>query len=228
MVGGLVEQQEVAGNHQHSGESVAVALSAGEHADALEYVVFGEEEAAEDAAEFGVAGARRDAAQVFENGEFGIEDFVLILGEVIGLGVVPEVEFAGGDGLFAGKDLDERRFSGAVHADESDAVAAFDVEGRAGEDVLVAVAFRDVLKFGDDAATGLRLGEAEVNGFLIGRDFDALDFFQFLDAALHLFGFGGLGAEAVDKGFEGFDAVALVPVSGFELHAALGFLGLVF
>ena len=67
-----------------------------------------------------------------------------------------------------------------------------------------------------------------MNGFLIGRDFDALDFFQFLDAALHLFGFGGLGAEAVDKGFEGFDAVALVPVSGFELHAALGFLGLVF
>ena len=40
-----------------------------------------------------------------------------------------------------------------------------------------------------------------------------------------MFGLGGLGAEAVDEGFEGFDAVALIFVGGHELGAALFFLG---
>ena len=48
-------------------------------------------------------------------------------------------------------------------------------------------------------------------------DLDALDFFEFLDADLHLLGLGGLVAEAVDEGFELLDAVALVPVGGFKL-----------
>ena len=63
-----------------------------------------------------------------------------------------------------------------------------------------------------------------MDGLFVGRNFDAFDFFQFLDAALHLFGLGGLGTEAVDEGFELLDAVALIFVSGFELRPAFGFL----
>ena len=60
-------------------------------------------------------------------------------------------------------------------------------------------------------------------GFFFG-DLDALDFFEFFDAGLDLFCFCRLVAEAVDEGFEGFDAVALVFVGVHQLGAALFFL----
>ena len=66
--------------------------------------------------------------------------------------------------------------------------------------------------------------DREVDGGLVFGDFDALDLFELLDAGLNLFGLGGLGAEAVDEGFEGFDAVALVFVRRHQLGAALFFL----
>ena len=60
--------------------------------------------------------------------------------------------------------------------------------------------------------------------FLLRRQLDSLDLFQFLDAALHLLGLGGLIAEAVDERFEVLDALLLVAVGRFELRAALRFL----
>ena len=42
----------------------------------------------------------------------------------------------------------------------------------AGKYDVIAVGFGHLLELGDDAAARLRLGEAEVNGALIGRDFD--------------------------------------------------------
>jgi hypothetical protein len=77
----------------------------------------------------------------------------------------------------------------------------------------------------DGAAGGGRLRDGEMDGGLFFGDLDALDLFQFLDAGLDLLGLGGLVAEAVDKGFEGLDAVALVLVRGHQLGAALFFLG---
>ena len=68
---------------------------------------------------------------------------------------------------------------------------------------------------------GLRLREREVNGLLFRRNLDALDLFQFLDAALHLLRLGGLVAEAVDEGLQLLDALLLVAVGGFQLAAAL-------
>ena len=49
MIGGLVEQQEIRRLQQHAGQRVAVAFAAGEHADAFEDIVAGEQEAAEQA-----------------------------------------------------------------------------------------------------------------------------------------------------------------------------------
>ncbi len=60
-----------------------------------------------------------------------------------------------------------------------------------------------------------------MDGLLFLGNLDALDLFQFLDAALHLLGFGRLVAEAVDERFQLLDALALVAVSGFDLLAAL-------
>ena len=75
---------------------------------------------------------------------------------------------------------------------------------------------------------GGRLRDGEVDGRFFFGDLDALDLFELLDAGLHLFGFGGLVAEAVDEGLEGLDAVALVFVRVHQLRAALFFLRDVF
>ena len=60
-----------------------------------------------------------------------------------------------------------------------------------------------------------------MNGPLVGRNLDAFDFLELLDAGLHLPGLGGLVAEAVDEGLQLFDAFALIAVGGFKLRAAL-------
>ena len=44
-----------------------------------------------------------------------------------------------------------------------------------------------------------------MDGLFVGGNLDALDLFEFLDAALHLLGFCRLGAEAIDERFELFD-----------------------
>ncbi len=71
---------------------------------------------------------------------------------------------------------------------------------------------------------GLGCGKLKWMDFLLGRNLDALDALQLLDAALHLLGLGGLVAEAGDEGFELADPVLLVFVGGLKLRAALGLL----
>ena len=73
-----------------------------------------------------------------------------------------------------------------------------------------------------------RLREGEVNHRLFLRDLDALDFFQFFDATLHLLRFGRLVAKAADECLKMFNLVALVLVGVFKLQAALGLLRQVF
>jgi hypothetical protein len=98
------------------------------------------------------------------------------------------------------------------------------MKSRRGKHDVIAVALGHVLELGHDAAARLGLREAEVDGLLFGRNLDPLDLLQFLDAALHLLGLGGLVAEAVDEGFELLDAVLLVGVGGLQLRAPLGLL----
>ena len=160
--------------------------------------------------------------------DFGIERLVLILREIVGRHVVAEHVFARRDRLLARQELDQRRLPRPVDADQRDAVAALDVERRAGEHVFLAVALRHVAELGHNPSAGLRLRETKMDGLFIRRNFDALDLLEFLDAALHLFGFGRLRAEAVDESFELLDAVALIGVSGFQLRPALGLLLFVF
>jgi len=137
-----------------------------------------------------------------------------------------QLEFAAGGFLFACQQFDQRGFAGSVHSHKRNAVALLDEEADVAEDFFFAsvgfgIALGDSLELGHDAAAGLGLGEREVNRFFFRRNFDPLDLFQLLDAALHLLGLGGLVAEAVDEYFQLLDAVALVAVSGLQLLVAL-------
>ena len=64
------------------------------------------------------------------------------------------------------------------------------------EYVLRAIALGDAFELGHDAAAGLGLRKIEVDGLFFRRNLDALDFFEFLDAALHLLGLGGRWSES--------------------------------
>ena len=135
---------------------------------------------------------------------------------------------AGGCFLLA-EEADEGGLASSVGADEGDAVAALDGEVEVVEDELFAavghgVDLGEALDLDDGAARGGRLRDGEVDGGFFFGDLDALDLFQLFDARLNLFCLGGLVAEAVDEGFEGFDAVALVLVGVHQLRAALFFL----
>ena len=57
----------------------------------------------------------------------GVEDLVLVLGEVVGEDVVAKLDLAGGLGFEAGEHADEGRLARAVRADQGDAVAALDL-----------------------------------------------------------------------------------------------------
>ncbi len=166
-------------------------------------------------------------AQVVDQSRVDVQLLVLVLREVIGLGVVAERVLAGSERLGARQNLDQGGLPRPVHAHQRHAVAALDGEVHAREDRLIAVAFRHILELRHDAAARLRLRKAEVDGLLLGRDLDALDALQLLDAALHLLGLGGLITEAADESFQLLDAVLLVGVGGFELRQALGLLLLV-
>ena len=77
-------------------------------------------------------------------------------------------------------------------------MAAVDFDIEVLEDGELSVALRRVFEFGDavGAVGGRREGEVHLAVVLL--EGDALHFFQLLHAALHLGGFGGLGAEAID------------------------------
>src|SRR5712672_2478878 len=63
--------------------------------------------------------------------------------------------------------------------------------------------------------------------FIIGQ-FDSFNFLEFLDAALHLLGLGGLIAEAINESFQVMNPVLLIFVGGFELRPALRLLREIF
>src|SRR5579864_5380025 len=212
---------------QQSQQRVAAALTTREHANLFEDVVFGKQETPEQAAQFGFAGAGRGSADIVDDAGVGIEFLILILRKVVGLDVVAETEFAVGHLLRTGQKFDERGLPRAVYADQGNAVSAFDHEIDVAKDFLFGAAvfawvrFGHIFELGHDAAAGLGLGKRKVDGLFFRRNLDALDLFQFLDAALHLLGLGGLVAEAVDEDFQLLDAVTLVAVGGLELLVAL-------
>src|SRR5579859_1738181 len=213
---------------QHAGQGVAIALTAGEHADGLEYIVFRKEKAAEQAAQLSLGGARRSLKQIIEHAGVGVERLVLVLGEVVNVRIVTQAQFACSRLLRAGQQLNQRGLARAVHAHQRNAVAALDYEIYLGEDVLKAVALGHIFRFGNHAAAGARLRKRKMDGLLFRRDLDLFHPLQLFDPALHLLGLGGLIAEAIDKRLKLVDLFFLVAVSRLKLRAPLGFLRQIF
>src|SRR5690349_23082996 len=63
-----------------------------------------------------------------------------------------------------------------------------------------------------------------MNGLLLRRQLNTLDFLEFLDAALYLFRFGGLVAKSIDKRFELLNFILLIFVGRLELREPFSFL----
>src|SRR5271155_5307674 len=101
---------------QHAQQRIAIALAAGEYADALENILAGKQEATQQAAKLSFAGLRRNPAQVIQNARILVELLVLILGEIVGLNVVAQLVFSLGEVFFVGQQLDERGLAGAIYS----------------------------------------------------------------------------------------------------------------
>ena len=201
-----------------------VALTAREHAQALENVIFGKQECSQQAAQLGLRVRGRQVPQVIQHAGLGIQLFILVLREVIGFHVVPQAKLAPGHRLNARQQLDERGFARAIHSHQRHTVATLNHETDGAKHPIFAVALGHLLKLRHHAPAGLGLGKREVDGLLLWRNLDALYALQFLDATLHLLGLGGLVAEAIDKRLNLLDAVALVAIGGLQLLLALSLL----
>src|SRR6266568_2679537 len=199
VVCGLIEQQEVGRMKQHPKQGITVALTAGEHSNALEYFFSGEQETAEQVAKIGLPRGWRDPANVVNYARILIQFFVLILGKIIELNVMPEAILALRQRFDSGEQLDQRGFSCAVHAHQSNTVAAFDHEIHIAKNLFLAVGLCDIRDLSHDSAARFRLRERKVNSVFLFWQLDALDFLQFFDPALYLLGFRRLIAEAVNE-----------------------------
>ena len=199
VVGGLVEEQQVARPEQHLGEGGAVALAAAQYRNLLLGVITREEEGAEDAAAAwnGVEGGV--GLHLLEQGVAERERLHLVLREVGEDDVVTELDAALVGRHHGGDQLEKRGLAGAVGSDDDDALAPLHLYVDVAVDLEIAVALGHMLHAERNLSGGRRGREAEGDGAALLDDLDAIDLLELLDAALDLLGLGGLGAEAFDE-----------------------------
>ncbi len=220
----LVQQDEIRRTHQHACQRITIALAAAQHAKCLEHIIAREEECAEQVAQLSRRNLRRRAADVFQHLCVWIEHFVLVLREIVGQHIVAVADSAFGRIFHLRQHADQRRFARAVRAHQRDAVTTLDGEVYVLQDLLRLVPFGKAADLAHQTSARRRLREGEMDRLLIFRHFDALDLVEFLDAALHLLGLGGLVAKAIDEGLKLLDAVALARVVLCKLFAPFGLL----
>src|ERR1017187_5932905 len=123
------------------------------------------------------------------NGEAVLDGGAYVLREVTDLGFVApedgagvENEFLVGEaGVVVEQALDERGFSGAVAAHETDFFAADEVGGEAVEHLVIAVELGDVFELEDVLAAGTNLVKTNIGARDVGAGevggLETLDFF---------------------------------------------------
>ena len=222
VVRGFVEDEEVDGLEQQLDHGQARALAAREHFHLLVRGFAAEHEGTEYVAYLQADVALGHAVDGVENGELAVEELRLVLGVVAQLDVVAELEVAL-EGNFTHDALDEGRLAFAVLAHEGHFLAALDGKIDLGEDAVGAVVLAHV--FADEGiVAGTRAGrELQVEtGVVHLVDLDGDYLFELLDAALHLYGLGGLVAETLNEVLDVGDFLLLVFVGSELLLAALG------
>ena len=212
VVGRLVQQQKIRRRNQNPRQCKAVALAAGQHAQRLEDVVAAKRK--QPSSDRNCLSGTLTAARLMSSSMRASPSSTLYwsCAKYSLTTLWPSLTVPGRRRFLAGQQFDERGFAGAVHAHQRHAVAALDGEADIVEHLLCAITLREPLGLRNHAPRGRRLRKLEVDDRLLLGNLDALDLFQFLDAALHLLGLGGLRAEAIDECLKVLDLLALVAV----------------
>ncbi len=164
VVGRLVEHQHVGRLGEQLGQQQAVGLPARERLDRLADPLRGEEEVLQVAHHVSVAAAHRDPVaalgHVVVDALLGLEPAAQLV-EVGHLQLGPELHLALGGRELAQQDLEQGCLAGAVAADQTDAVAALDLQGEVADHRLVAEALGDMLQGHHPLAAALAAVHAE-------------------------------------------------------------------
>ena len=204
------------------GECEPGLLAAGHRCDGREGRVAAEVEAAEEITEFLLAPLRIEPRHVGERRIFRAELFELVLREVADAHVAPEPADARDGFRRTGDQADQRRFAGAVAAEQTDACTGAQRELDVVQDAGFAVAGGAFLE--DEERVGRTAGVRELEG---QRRFDVdlrdeLHAFERLQAALGLARLRRLRAEAVHEALEPRDLGLLAAEHRLVLREHLG------
>src|SRR6185437_4605275 len=203
----LVEDEDVGFLHHELAEDEARRLSAGKSGGWLETFFAAEEHLAEDAANVFLDGLGVELVQPVSYVGSLLDDAGVVLREVADLSFVSPLDAARieGEVLFCvvrrggEQGFEQRGFAQSVTAHESDLFTAHYVGFKVRDDLLIAVALADALKFEGGFAGGAILVEADVRALDVGAGkFGGLQALDFLLAARDLAG-AGSGGEAGDE-----------------------------
>ena len=221
MMGGLVEQHEVRGFHQDARQRHPLPLAARQHAAGLEHVVAGEQEVAEQRAQYRTPVGRRDLLQLLEHRRGPGQRLRGVLGEVGEPGVRPGLAHPAAHRELARDHPQQRGLAGAVRAHDRDLVALRDLDGGVREHVAGVVAERGVAELHQQPAGVRGRREREADRARRPGEDDALGLqaIDHLDLAAGLRGLGVLRAKPFDEPRELGDALVELLVLGLELLA---------
>ena len=137
--------------------------------------------------------------QLLDDGVSRVKQLQDVLGVVSRHDVVAQTSIAGFKGQDAGQQLEHGGLAGAVGADQGHPVAPGQGQVHSLIDHLVAILLADVGQSNDLGAAAGRRGKGVVDFFRGPGQFNGLNLLQLLETALHLGGFGSLGAEPLDE-----------------------------
>src|SRR5579864_8824846 len=101
---------------QHARQRVTIALPAREYSELLEHIVVGKQKTSQQITQLGHRRSRRDLLNVIQHAPFRIENFVLVLGEIVRLSVVSERILSGSERLAAIEHANQCRLARSIHS----------------------------------------------------------------------------------------------------------------
>ncbi len=145
-----------------------------------------------------------------------------MLGEIAQFNPFRQPNFALQRSQFARQELDERGFTRAVSAQQTDARTWHQIQFDGVEDGFIAIACADFFHFQQRVRQTLRRTEAKVERVVHVRREDQLHPLQHFNAALSLFGFRRFSFKTVNKALQMGDALLLAFVHRLLLGETRG------
>ena len=215
VIGGLIQNQQIAGGEQHQGQGQTGFLSAAELPDFLEHRVVAEAETAQQRTNLGLGPVGNRFVHRVDHGLGQIQGFGLVLFEVPRNHVVlPKPGTAFIRGLNPHHQAQQGGLARTIGAHEGNAVTPLHLQFSPQEQDFVSIAVGDVVDQGN-LGSGAR-GRRELKtrpGHGFDRCLHPFHFVQLLLTAFGLGAAGGTGAEAIDVGLLRGD-LFLLPFEG--------------